>query len=131
MSRGIFDMPWGRCYFGRGIVDVDEGIVHFWRGINNFVWGIVVVAWGIVDVEKGIAVVYQGPFHPVEGAEKPAEPAKDKGFAGPGFDEPPGVAGAALRLATNACDEVEEGIFEVARSSLQDDSGTAEAGLTE
>jgi hypothetical protein len=90
---------------------LDEGIVHFRRDIVNFVWGIVVVAWGIVDVEKGIAVVYQGPFHPVEGAEKPAEPAKDKGFAGPGFDEPPGVAGAALRLATNACDEVEEGIF--------------------
>jgi hypothetical protein len=130
MSRGIFDMSWGRCHFGRGIVDLDEGSLHFWRGINNFAWGIVVVAWGIDDVEKGIFVVGQGPFGSTESPTKPAEPAKDKGFAGAGFDESPGVAGAALRLATNACDEVEEGIFEVARSSLQDDSGTAEAGLT-
>jgi len=91
MSRGIFDMSWGRCHFGRGIVDLDEGILHFWRGINNFAWGIVVVAWGIDDVEKGIFVVDQGPFGSTESPEKSAEPAKDKGFAGPDFDESPGV----------------------------------------
>jgi hypothetical protein len=87
---------------------LDEGIVHFWRGINNFAWGIVVVAWGIVDIEKGIFVVEEGPFHSTEGAEKAAEPAKDKGVAGQGFDESPGVAGAALRLATNASERSTE-----------------------
>jgi hypothetical protein len=107
-SRGIFDMSWGRCHFGRGIVNLDEGILHVGRGINNFAWGIFVVAWGIVDIEKGIFVVDQGELRSAEGAEKPAEPAKDKGFAGLGFDESPGVEGAALRLATNACDDVEE-----------------------
>jgi hypothetical protein len=81
-------MSWGRCHFWRGIVDLHEGIVHFWRGINNFAWGIVVVAWGIVDIEKGIVVVEESPFHSAEGADKPAELAKNKGFAGLGFDGP-------------------------------------------
>ena len=44
----------------------------------------------------------EGPFRSTESAEKPAEPAKDKGFAGLDFDESPGVAGAAPRFATNA-----------------------------
>jgi hypothetical protein len=79
-----------------------EGIVEIWRGINNFAWGIVDVAWGTDDIEKGIVVVEESPFDSAEGAEKPAEPTKNKGFAGLGFDGSPGVAGAALRLATNA-----------------------------
>jgi hypothetical protein len=114
-SRGIFNMAWGRCHFWRGIVNLDEGIVHFWRGINNFAWGIVNVHWGIVDIEKGISVVEESPFHSAEGAEKPAEPAKNKGVVGLGFDDSPGVAGAALRLATNASERSTESEKEAAK----------------